>query len=211
MFIELSEFNIKLLIPLIFPLFRHIQDLTNEAYMKKDGDSQIFVTFRYFLSYLFGGIFLIILKYRTRNKIERKETESGENELINKNVLSEIDLTAKEQEKKRIIKSILFLLLLCGLVMSTFYCRYFFYRDDFFYAEQSTRAFCEIVTFTTLSYFIIKQKLYIHHFISLGCITFMLLIIFIISIPFIERIFYSFLYYFLIALAFALYDVLTKK
>ena len=59
MWIELSEFNLKLFIPLIFPLFRRIQDITKSKYIKEE--NQLFKTFRYFSSYLFSFIFLILL------------------------------------------------------------------------------------------------------------------------------------------------------
>ena len=214
MIIEFSEFNYKLLLPLIFPIFNRLQDLTKEAYMNEDGDNHIFVTFRYFFSYLFAGIFFIILKYNTREKSVRNESNYSINiEPVSQSLGNEIDLTAQIQEKKIKIKKILFIIILCALGVSTFYCRYFFYRDEFYYAEQSTRSFCEIVTFTALSFIIIKQKLYLHHFVSLGCIIFMLFIIFFISIPYMEgiNILFSLLYYFLISLAFGLYDVLIKK
>ena len=97
--------------------------------------------------------------------------------------------------------------------MSTFFCRSYFYNSKYFYAEQSTRSFCEIVTFAFLSTKIIKQKLYVHHLASLGCIILMLLIIFIISIHFMEgtQILHSFIYYFIISFLFGLYDVLIKN
>ena len=55
MWIEFSEFNIKLLLPLIFPIFKRIQDYSKKAYITQD--NQIFKTFSFlrvicFLLYL---------------------------------------------------------------------------------------------------------------------------------------------------------------
>jgi hypothetical protein len=36
MLIELSEFNLKLLIPLIFPIFKRIEDYSKKAYLKNE-------------------------------------------------------------------------------------------------------------------------------------------------------------------------------
>ena len=208
MLIEFSEFNYKLLLPFIFPLFNQLQDLSNKSYMVVNGDNHVFVTFRYFLSYVFSGIFLLILKYNTREIIKKNEIE-----IIDPITGNEVHLTAKKRAKKTKIKNILFIFLLCIIGISTFYCRYFFYKEEFYYAEEYTRAFCEIVIFTGLSIIILKQTLYLHHFVSSGCIILMLLVEFIVSIRYIEGIyiFYSLLYYSLIALAFGLYDVLMKK
>ena len=209
MLIEFSEFNYKLLLPFIFPLFNQLQDLSNKAYMIPNEDNHIFVTFRYFVSYLFSGIFLLILKYNTRRTTKRSEIK-----IIDPITGNKVYLLTKKQDKKSKIKNILFILLLCLIGVSTFYCRYFFYRDEFYFAEEYTRAFCEIIIFTGLSILILKQKLYLHHFVSSGCIIFLLVIEFISSILFIKNFNITiscFLYYSLIALAFGLYDVLMKK
>ena len=60
MLIELSEFNLKIFIFLIFPIFKRIEDIPRKAYIIKD--NQLFKTFRYFLSYSLCFIpFLIVL------------------------------------------------------------------------------------------------------------------------------------------------------
>ena len=81
MLIELSEFNFKLFLPLIFPAFRRIQDFTKILYIK-DGydDHTLFKTFRYYLCFIFSFIPLIIIYIRTKNAekkllIEKKEKE----------------------------------------------------------------------------------------------------------------------------------------
>ena len=64
MWIEFSEFNLKILILLIFPVSKRVQDYTKKAYLVKD--HQLFKTFRYFASYIFAFIPLLIMKYRTK-------------------------------------------------------------------------------------------------------------------------------------------------
>ena len=105
MLIEFSEFNYKLLLPFIFPLFNQLQDLSNKAYMIPNEDNHIFVTFRYFVSYLFSGIFLLILKYNTRRTTKRSEIK-----IIDPITGNKVYLLTKKQDKKSKIKNILFIL-----------------------------------------------------------------------------------------------------
>ncbi len=210
MLIEFSEFNIKLILPFIFPIFRRIQDYTNAAYMNEGKDSPIFTAFRYFLSYIFAGILLLIVTYRTKNS-KNVPSNNESNPFLSKTFSKKtIDYEIKIKKKKMIFNG-LFLLLLCVLALGTFYSRYLFLEDDFFYAKQSTRTFFEMTNYTSLSILILKQKLFKHHYFAGGCITFMLLIIFFISLPYMKNILESFIYFFLIALGFAFYDVLKKK
>ena len=70
MWIELSEFNIKIFLPLIFPIFNRINDLTREIYKKNDGDNKLFKNFRYFLCYTFSFIPLIIITNSQITKLQ---------------------------------------------------------------------------------------------------------------------------------------------
>ena len=49
MWIEWSEFNLKILILLIYPIFNRIEDIPRKECMSED--NQLFKTFRYFLCY----------------------------------------------------------------------------------------------------------------------------------------------------------------
>jgi hypothetical protein len=58
MWIEFSEFNFKLLIPLIFPIFKRVQDFTKKLYIKDSKDDKtLFKTFRYFFVILYHSYF----------------------------------------------------------------------------------------------------------------------------------------------------------
>ena len=80
MLIEFSEFNIKLLILLIYPIFKRLDDIPRNFYLT--ADNQQFKTFRYYLSYFLSFIPFIILLFRSRNinyRAKRKALESQEN------------------------------------------------------------------------------------------------------------------------------------
>ena len=60
MWIECSEFNFKLLILLIYPIFNRLGDISSDAYIKDK--NRVFKTFKYYLSDSFSFIpFLNIL------------------------------------------------------------------------------------------------------------------------------------------------------
>ena len=71
MLFEFDEFNFKLLLFFVYPLFRLMQDYTYEAYIKEDNN--IFTTFRCYLSFIFSCIPYIIFKIRTKKKQPKKE------------------------------------------------------------------------------------------------------------------------------------------
>ena len=58
MLIEFSEFNWKLLLFLIYPVFIRIQDYSFSSYIKND--DILFKTFRCYLSFIPSGILLLI-------------------------------------------------------------------------------------------------------------------------------------------------------
>ena len=221
MWIELSEFNFKLLIPLIFPIFKRIQDVVKKTYMKKD--NQIFKTFRYFTSYMLSFIFLIIIYYRTKKKSnENDKKEEKDDDLSNKKMFvtdggnfsfaNSINEIMIKNTKKRKIQSITFLGGLCAMGLFCYFFRHFFEKNSYRDAKQSIGIFFDIAGYIILSYFLLKQKLYLHSYVSSGIMAGILLILFIISTFYIdgEIIWKSFIYYFFYSLSFILYDILKK-
>ena len=216
MLIELSEFNLKLLIPLIFPIFKRIEDYSKKAYIKED--NQLFKTFRYFLSYIFAFIPFLIIKFRTKNaneknkilKINKIDTNSTRNFTITNSI---VILKEKKKIQLRKLKSFLFLFSLCILGLFCYFYRFLFEISEFAEEKQSIGIFFEIADYVVLSRFILKQKLYKHNFVSAGIISAILMILFIISFPYIETkyIFRSFAYYFFFSLCFGSYDILGKR
>ena len=113
------------------------------------------------------------------------------------------------REKK--IKNVSFLFLLSTISIFSMFASYYFDKKEYSNGRFSITTFFEITNFSLISYFILHQKFYRHHFISFGCITIMLIIIFILSFPYLEEIGASILYFFLYEMFFGLYDVLIKK
>ena len=185
--VELSEFNFKLFIPLIFPIFKRIGDFTKKSYMIKD--HQLFKTFRYFLSYILSFIFLLIIYFRTRAKKEEKnikQIKDGQ-ETLEKlptiasrtfSISNTIDELKVKYDKKNKYKSLLFLGLLCLMGLFCYFFRFIFEQDEYKIAKQSIGIFFDIALYIILS----------------G-----------------KAIFHSFIYYFFYSLSFVLYDILKKK
>ena len=237
MWIEFSEFNIKLLLPLIFPIFKRVQDYTKKTYLTKD--NQLFKTFRYFMSYMFSIIPFLIIKIRTKNtkEIEKSTELNKENvnekgiietralsvvkgiietrtiSFVNYGLTNEITELKKKNDKKRTIYNIIFLFILCIMGLFCYLFRWLFELEEFSEPKQSIGIFFEIFDYALLSYFILKQKLYKHHFVSAGIIAVLLIILFIITIPYRKnnKFFLSIVYFFFYSLCFGSYDILGKK
>ena len=237
MWIEFSEFNIKLLLPLIFPIFKRVQDYTKKTYLTKD--NQLFKTFRYFMSYMFSIIPFLIIKIRTKNtkEIEKSTELNKENinekgiietrtlsvvkgiietrtiSVVNYGLTNEITELKKKNDKKRTIYNIIFLFILCIMGLFCYLFRWLFELEEFSEPKQSIGIFFEIFDYALLSYFILKQKLYKHHFVSAGIIALLLIILFIITIPYRKnnKFFLSIVYFFFYSLCFGSYDILGKK
>ena len=227
MWIELSEFNLKLFIPLIFPIFKRVQDLTKKLYIKGDYDDHtLFKTFRYYFAYLLAFIPLIIIYVRTKKAkqellIEKKEenNEEKENKVILK--VRESSMIGNEITQQKIIntrktriKSYLFLGGLCLMALACYYYRYFFEKLASRKIKQSMGIFFNIAGYILFSYLILNQKLYLHSYVSMGIIALLLIILFIITTFYIDDkmdILKSLAYYFFYILLFILYDVLKKK
>ena len=228
MWIELSEFNLKLFIPLIFPVFKRIQDLTKKLYIKETYDDKtLFKTFRNYFSYIFAFIPLIIIYVRTKKaeqdlliekkeenneEIESKATLKSDDEPLNQ-TNSKNDLKISNSRKTR-IKSYLFLGGLCLMALACYIYRYFFEQLASTKFKQSMGVFLKITGYILFSYLILKQKLYLHSYVSMGIIAVLLIVLFIISIFYIDKkmdILKTFGYYFFYTALFVLYDVLKKK
>ena len=226
MWIELSEFNLKLFIPLIFPIFKRIQDLTKKLYIKKGYDDHtLFKTFRYYLWHILAFVPLLIVYFRTKKaendliaikeenteKLESVKTLTHNDTLFKTNTIA--DLKVANTRKKR-MKSYIFLGGLCILSLFCYYYRYFFEKYSTREFKQSMGIFFDIGGYIVLSMLILKQKLYFHNFVSMGIIAVLLIVLFIMTTVCIEdknSIWKSFIYYLFYILLFILYDVLKKK
>jgi hypothetical protein len=226
MWIELSEFNLKLFLPLIFPVFKRIQDLTKKLYIKKSYDDHtLFKTFRYYLCHTLAFIPFLIVYFRTKKaenvsieikeenneKLESKTTLTPNDVLFQTNTIT--DLKIANTRKKR-LKSYLFLGGLCLMSLLCYYYRYFFEKKEYREFKQSSGIFFDIGGYILFSYLILKQKLYLHSFVSMGIIGVLLIALFIMTTFCVEDkniIWKSLVYYLFYILFFILYDVLKKK
>lgn len=222
MIIEFSVLNVKLLLFLVYPIFIRIQDYTYASYIKDDKDNQLFSTFRYFFSYLLSGILYLIFRFSTKRKHNTLNENKSDNQPKIKDDLfffnddngphlSLVDEEHVKIKRKKLFKIILFLFLLCAISIFSMCAGYFFKKKEYSNAKYSIRTFFEITNFVFISYFLLHQKLYRHHFISFGCITVMLIVIFVLSFSHLKEIGASILFYFLYEMFFGLYDVLIKK
>ena len=215
MWIEFSDLDPKLLFLLIFPVFKRIQDVTKKFCFKSD--NFIFQTFRYFLNYVFALIPLLILKCRSKDdkeitEEEKKIKEENEN-MKNKLLPTQTVVSKKRNITKRKYRNILYFAMLCILGITFYMYRKYFEKPEHKDVTQTIGIFFEIVSFVVLSYLLLKQKLFNHHFIFIGIMAIILLILFCISIPYIktEYILKSCGYFFLYSIFFGLFTILGKS
>ena len=214
MLVEFSALKWNLLILLIFPVFINVERYTKQFYITKENN--IFKTFRYFLCYNLTGIFLLISIYRNRHiKSSKSNKNANDKSMDESNEQTEstniVDKIERKKERILKIKAFLFLMGLSALAMICYLYRCYLEKTEYKYAKPSVGIFFNIIDLTVLSHFIINQKIHKHHFISLGIFTVSLIVIFIISFPYMTEIWQSFLYLFFYSLLFCLYDVLKKK
>ena len=198
MWIELSEFNIKIFLPLIFPIFNRINDLTREIYKKKDGDNKLFKNFRYFLC-----------KNTKKKKEDNKIKEEGNND---DGSLGTIEETRKRIQKDTKLKSILFLLGLSIIGFLSYFFGFIKTSKKYKYTQQSLGIFFVMFEFIILCKLILKQKFYKHNWISAGIIVLILIILFIITTNYLSKddIIPDVFYDFILLCGFGLYDTLGK-
>ena len=216
MWIEFSELNFKLLVMLIFPTCNIAEHFAKKAFIKQD--NSFFNQFRYFISYTFSFIFLIISHYKSKSKVidsESIDENNNENNIVVQanGINNEIDEMKKNINKKRKVKDAIFLLSLCLIGLSSYIYRLIFEKKEYKFVKQGIGVFSEIGFYVLLSYFFLKQKLYKHNFISLIIIGCTLIILLVISLFHManEYILSSIIYYIFFSLIFSLYDVLGKK
>lgn len=223
MLIELSEFNLFLFLPLVFPITYRIEDYIMRTFITND--NQLFKAFRYFLSHVLNFIPALIIKLRTKKEINKNkkkdikiEVQSAQSNITifpapKREESNELIKLSDKIEKKKRIKSCLYLILLSAIALFCFYYRYLFQEERFGYSKQSVGIFFEIFDYIGLSMLILKLKLYKHSYISAGIIAGLLLILFIITIFYIDAgdILSSFLFHFCLSLCFGSLDVIGKR
>ena len=238
MLIGFSKVNSKLLILAIFPLFDPIRKIFDEKRKDKSKDNNYFKLFRFYLSYVLSIIFIIIIKYRSKNEKEKENIfnklkslnfkkreekadensdsmKSGGNSWINPQYKVKRDLKKVKVSKKiMFIGSLIVILLIQNIFNIIFRDKYSDEGWNFILhiGKQSFGVFFEIIFFIILSIYAMKYKIYRHHFVSLIVILInliLLIISFIICFP--DCTIQTILYYFFYSFLFCLYCIIGKK
>ena len=236
MLIGFSKLNSKLLILAIFPLFEPIRKIFDEKRKDKSKDNNYFKLFRFYLSYVLSFIFVIIIKCRTKNEKEnifnrlknlnfkKREEMADENiDVVKRGGLNWInpqDKVKRDLKKEKASKKIIFigLLIVVLLIQNIFNI---IFRDKYsdegwnfvlHIGKQSFGVFFEIIYFIILGMYVMKYKIYRHHFVSLIVILLnliLLIISFIICFP--DCTIQTIIYYFFYSFLFCLFCMIGKK
>jgi len=239
MLIGFSKVNSKLLILAIFPIFEPIRKIFDKKRddNKHNNDNNYFKLFRFYLSYILSFIFIIIIKYRTKdekknifnrlkniNLKKKKEENADENNNVAKSDgqswINPQDKVKSDLKKEKITKKIIFIGLLVGILFILNIFNLIFrdahpsegWNNVLHIGKQSIGVFFEIIFFIILSFLTMKYKIYRHHLVSLIVILLnliLLIISFIICFP--DCILETTVYYFFYSFLFCLYCILGKK
>ena len=150
MLVEFSDFNLKLVILLIYPISMRIQHYTRQLYL--ENDNYFFYTFRYFACYTFAFIPLLIIQYRSKkgNKdiTDKEKKLKEENDKIKSQVLRPTTIELEKRKTKKIIyQNIIYIGLLCILGISTHLYRNKFEKNEYWDVKQSIGVILEIIDF----------------------------------------------------------------
>ena len=208
MYIEFS-FNLKLLFILIYPIFKISEQPIANQFLKED--NHLFRIFRIFLSNEFSFIFLLIFKYM--NKTTKKDITPDEHDKIIEH--SEVILADIELSKNNKIKSIIFLFLLSIIYVGSYFFNYYVRKTIIIICRNSIGIIFEIIIFYILSLFILKEKYYKHHYLSMSIICATLIGLFISYLLQVNdsdySIYNAFWYYLAYYSLYGLFDILLKK
>ena len=170
--------------------------------------------FRIFLSQLLFIVFILIIKCRTKQSSSRSNSQSSFGSYKNKekHILSQVEIEIQKKKAKKFRRNILSLSGLSALDLIAFFINYYYYDEPGIKIYLNTIGILfEIITFGLLSYFVLKQRFYKHHYISLGIIFILLMALFIIYVIKTEFYWYIIIYYLFYTLFYSLYCVLGKK
>ena len=166
--------NYKIIFIFLFPIFGVIYNRIRYIFL--NGKNNIFFSLElYFISYLFSFIpFIIyIIKYRTKKERAKNDDIINEGEKD----IDIISLEISKKEKKHKLKGFLIIILLCSTSLAF---RYLDYQDNI---DKKTIGLVYKIPFLfILSFFVLKYKLYKHHFIPFGINLLSLLIKYIVGI-----------------------------
>ena len=230
--IELSFCSYKLIFVFIFPIFGVLQINLRKKYIPND--NEYFISFLYYLSYLFSFIFLIIKKILYKNDEKKEKDEENEEEEENIKKEDSINDSRNESETQIIIsekrtinnssinifdnirenkkfKKFLFIFIILFICASSISFNHFDFES--FYDKRTIGMAYKIPDFFILSHFILKYKYYRHHYITFIINIITLLVKYIITT--IESDFTSYIpkhiwFYFLFAISYCFIFIFGK-
>ena len=211
--IEFS-FNHKILFLFIFPIVFQFEPFITNLYIKENKDYLLFRMFRIFFSQLLFIIFILIIKYRSRKSPYKKNLKNKieVDDKKEEKIKSQIETELQKNDAKKFRRNLLILFGLSALDLIAFFINYYYYDEPGIKIYLNTIGILfEIITFGLLSYFILKQRFYKHHYVSFGIIFILLMTLFIIYIIETEFYWYIIIYYFFYTLFYSLYCVFGKK
>ena len=213
MIIEFA-FNHKILFLFIFPIVFQFEPFITKLYIKEDKDYLLFRMFRIFFSQLLFIVFILIIKCRSKKspgKINLEKKLEADDKNVEK-IKSQIETELQKNDAKKFRRNILILFGLSALDLAAFFINYYYYGESGIKIYLNTIGIIfEIITFGLLSYFILKQRFYKHHYVSFGIIFILLMTLFIIYVIETEFYWYIIIYYFFYTLFYSLYCVFGKK
>ena len=221
MFIEFT-FNPKLLFILIYPILKESERFISKQFIVKGKDHNLFKIFRLFLCNELSFIFLLIFKCINKTHKEERITieneineENGKNDDMDNEIIRLVDLEKSTVRFKNKIKSYVFLFLLSVLYFGAYIFNYYVRHDILRLCRNSIGIIYEIIILYLLSVFILKEKYYKHHFLSVAIILASLTALFIIySIKLDDSkysIFNAFWYYLVHYVLYGTFNILIKK
>lgn len=227
MLIEFGELKIKLLIPLLFPIFLKLRRLSRK---KNKITSPAFKGFNDFLSLSLCGIFYLIIIINTKstknknNKIKKEEENKAVNKNINSNndsqkepmnMISQIQMKNIEVEKLQNRKKLYIILTISGIQLIAVIIKNLWKDKIEEGLKLNISVLMEIIFFICLSMKFLDLIIYSHQIFSMIGISICLMTFFIESIIYNKikfiNVIKSIIYYFAVQIFYCLSDVFGKK
>ena len=226
MLIQFGDLQIKLLIPILFPIFLKLRRLNRR---KNHITSPAFKGFNDFLSMVLCGIFYLILILKSKpdkneNKINEREIEKksiNSNNDIQKedstSMKSQIHKKNLEMEKLQKRRKLYFIVLISVLQLIAIIIKNLWKDKITEYLKLNIAVLMEIIFFIYFSMKFLGLNIYSHQIFSMIGFSICLIIFFIESLVYniknieFTNVILSIIYYFAVAFFYCLSDVLGKK
>jgi hypothetical protein len=164
--IEISIQNYKLIFIFIFPVFGVAHNRMRDKYLFSY--HEYFNILIYYISYTLSFIpliiYLILNRQKARERLSIQSLKSINDDLEIKGDMVTKQLTQEEKKQKKInlIRTIIFFIVLCSISLA-----YNHFNFESFVEKKTIGLAYKIPEYFLLSYFILRYKYHIHHYIPL--------------------------------------------